>query len=355
MKYVEPQIDNRLYGIKSALECLHTIDKVGINHNHNSLFIELFNTKTYKKAWNTLRRNEPEWPYGALTQTIREEIKSQMWAIEDKIKAKSPDPYKTEKFPDDINLNLLKQILALSAKHLYPDLHAHQNVNNFEEHLQSIHNSGYAVFRFGINKCNSLNFLPMLEGVFNLINSNSLKHYNNNNSTLAEKKGDWDAIRSVGSMESLWGCVEGGLVSHGEFIAYTLLDILECPKISDNNERRKVSVYLALGRLYLGVRDKKKAYRIFSKIPPLMARFENPNPHRGFIFWRSSQTRCVEAAIEVYKLRRTAKNRSLCNELYLRSLFPYFSEGQDSDAWEAVRERIIITLMLIKYVYNEEV
>jgi hypothetical protein len=68
-----------------------------------------------------------------------------------------------------------------------------------------------------------------------------------------------------------------------------------------------------------------------------------------------AQTRAVEASIQLYKLDPTTKRAKICTELFIRSLLPNFISGHDSDAWEAVRERIIITYMLAKYVYGYKI
>jgi hypothetical protein len=356
MRYTTPKIDERLYNKYGLYETLAIINKVGINHNHNQLFGELFQTKVYRESWMALWNPDPLW-YKKFSnreeiQVMRGEIRVQMAAIEEEIKAKSPHPYETKKFPDNIDIDLLKKIVALSAKHLFFDIWATQKVTSFDEHLEQIAIQGHPVFRFGINRCNNKDFLPRLKNVFK--KANRIKHYRRKKSSLEEQKAEWNDIRATGIYECLWGCVEAGLVSHGEFLAETLLKLLECPKISDNNQRRQLSTYLALGRLYLGAKDKKKAYAIFSKIPPLQQRIER-DPQIGFLYGRVGQTRCVEGALEMYKLRHTKTNRSLCNELYLRSFLSYFQPGHQADVWEAVRERILITFMLIKYVYNEEI
>jgi len=301
--------------IKTIKEQIEAVNNKGRNHNHNTLVYEFINDPYFIEKWNVLMNNTSNYFHNEYDcqDSFYGKVKEELMSIEQNLIDKKIDLNAT-----------IDLILDLGVKHISK----YDLPNN-------------SVFRFGINRTFKNNELED-----QLIYNQEWVCQSN------------EALRLIGiNLGLVWTCVENGLYHKGIDLVNFCLSLLNNEKLIedkafDHVNRRKMSCYMVKGALHLMNNEKDKAYKCFEEIStyftPSSLHSEQTN-HNG-LYWRVGATRSVEAAIEMFKLKPNKTNKELCIDLYLKTLLPYYEEGQNSDKWESVRERVLITYMLKKHV-----
>ena len=308
--------------IKTIKEEIEKVNNKGRNHNHNILVYEFVNSPYFKEKWKIINNNTLDYFHNEYDYPINfyGKVKEEIINIEQNLIDKKTDLNTT-----------IDLILDLGVKHISK----YDLPNN-------------SIFRFGINKIFKNNELEN-----QLINNQEWVYQSN------------EALNLIGiNLGLVWVCVENGLYYKGMDLIDFCLSLLNNEKLIedkafDHVNRRKMSCYMAKGALHLMNNEKDDAYECFKEItsyftlPKLYPKDVLDKSDSKGLFWRVAANRCLEAAIEMFKLKPNKTNKELCIDLYLKTLLPYYPEEPiGHDSWEGIRERVLITYMLKKHVLN---
>lgn len=314
MSRVDPALLS-LSGVKSVKK----INEINITHNHYQLAAEYYETDLWAKHF---KKCNGESPYDWI------ELRDQLFEVNNRIL--------TSEY-DNINSEDLFRILEILVHH------------SCVRHHTSTFDEGN-LFRFSANQWNVLDrTLDYLEKSIELCNKINL--YKDDPETGGVDGGKaWN--REL--MHSIWACVYGGLYEEGiyliETMEYLIFKIHDASNFPKNRVFKTVldqptpgrflkTLRMAKARLYLVKGNKVKAEETFESIVNL-GKFTNNGIYR--VYWSNGLNRITEAAIEVYKLNPTEKNKERCLKYY------HMSTNTDIEPTESVRERGLITYMFMR-------
>ena len=316
------RVNPALFSI-SGIKAVKLINEINITHNHYQLAVEFTETQFWKDTMVECGGESPgTWV----------EIRPQLFEANTKILES------TSKTLDESELyNILKVLV-------YHSCASHNSLKYRESNL----------FRFHDNSWNNPEVpLQHIEYALNLCNQiNSYTLDPETTGVSGEKS--WN--REI--MGSIWACVYGGLIEEGLYIIQTIEDLIfkihsqsglptNCvfPTVLDQSTpgRFLKSLRMPKARLYMSNGELKKAEATFKSIVDLCM-FTNDSKYR--VYWDNGLNRITEAAIEVYNLNPTQENKDRCLDFY------YKSTNTTIEPTEAVRERCLITYMLMRDVLN---
>jgi len=337
------------------------INIVGTNHRHVDLMYSYINSSDFKNGYHILEDKKDDYfyrdyethhpeltpkvgkPFNKSETPIYKKCRDEIGKIESKTYNKEIDLNK------GISLVLEEGVKHTCGNKCYSHLYfPGPNYRSYDEFIHIFHNTreGGKPFRWGLNHW--IGKPTLIQDIQNRIKESQ--------EPIEYTQGGWEnkiCKDTLNSLREVWACVEAGLYDEGMKLINFNIKIIKDPKLLEMGTfrsplRRLRSNYFPKALLHLKNNEKEEAYKCFENITSY---FQAP----AGAWCQVSGTRCLEAAIEMYRLKPTEENKKRCIDFYFATLYPNYIEGGTVGAglggpWEALKERIIITHMLKKYV-----
>lgn len=311
---IKSRIDPTLFIIGGGSQAIDYIDTNYATHNFYRLSVDFARTKLFNKVLKTSSK--------ANLDKLRDELYKYHKAIIKRPSTKT----------------ILFKILDLLARHICDD--------GYGEHK---------LFRYSANPWSSKErTLDYLEQTLTLCNN--INKYKDDPETNNIQTNIWNSVFT----QSIWACVYAGLTDEGLYIIQTTEDLIRkvkntkptnpvFKKVLDQPTygRYMMTIYFAKAQIYKQLGKLDKTEEAFEFIAQL---YRGKHDNEFKVYWTTGLNRVTEAAIEVYKLNPTEVNKQRALNYYLDTCFT-----ADLEPTETVRERGLITYMLMKYVLDIEV